>query len=54
MENAPDPKSGKIKGIILAISSSFSISQAVGVRDANGWRNMVGKALWEIDELEWG
>lgn len=52
--NAPDPKSGKVEGIVLAISSSFSIGQAVGVRDANGWRDMVGKTLWKIDESEWG
>ena len=52
-EDAPDPKSGKVEGIILAISSSFSIGQAVGVRDANGWRDMVKKPLCQIDESEW-
>ena len=52
-EDAPDPKSGKVEGIILAISSSLSIGQAVGVRDANGWRNMVEKSLCQIDESEW-
>ena len=51
--DAPDPKSGKVEGIILAISSSFSIGQAVGVRDANGWRNMIRKTLWTIDESKW-
>jgi hypothetical protein len=50
--DAPDPKSGKVEGIVLAIMSSFSIGQAVGVRDANGWRDMVEKTLWRIDESE--
>jgi hypothetical protein len=48
--DSPDPKSRKVEGIILVIGSSFSIGQAVGVRDANGWRDMVGKTLWRIDE----
>ena len=51
--DAPDPKSGKVEGIVLAISSSFSIGQAVGVRDTNGWWNMIGKSLWRIDKSEW-
>jgi hypothetical protein len=43
--DAPDSKSSKIKGIVLAISSSFGIGQAVRIRDTNGRRDVVSKAL---------
>ena len=49
--DVPDPKTGKVEGIVLAISSSFSIGQAVRVRDANGWRDMVGKPLWRMNRI---
>jgi hypothetical protein len=50
-QNAPDAESVKFKGITLAIRSSFSVSEPIGIGDANGRRDMVSKALSEIDEL---
>ena len=50
--DVPNSKSGKVEGVVLAISSSFSIGQAVGVRDANWWRDVVGKPLWRINESD--
>lgn len=49
-KNTPDTEAVKVKGITLAITSSFSVREPIRIGDANGGRHMVSKALSNFEK----
>ena len=50
--NLPNAKAVEIKGVALAVCSSFGVCEAVGVGYTHKGRDMIGESLYLISALD--